>query len=502
MTERRTPNTERRTLNAVPDWVADAVFYQIFPDRFAKSERVPKPGSLEPWTAPPTRHGFKGGDLLGVVEHLDYLDSLGINAIYLNPIFSSASNHRYHAYDYLEVDPLLGGDAAFKELLNAAHERGMRIILDGVFNHASRGFWPFHHILENGPESPYVDWFFIKGWPLHAYSPRRKPNYEAWWDLHALPKLNVRHPEAREYLLGVAEHWSRLGIDGWRLDVPQEIDDAEFWRSFRRRVRAARPESYLVGEIWKEAPEWLAGDRFDALMNYPFSRTALGFCARQLSRRIRPGGHELRPLTAAAARDEMQHQLDCYDARVVRSQLNLLVSHDTERTLTIMGGDHTGVHLATLLQMTMPGAPCIYYGDEIGMEGNKDPDCRRAFPWDESTWHGPSLDLFRRAISLRKEHGVLRRGDFEFLYSEKKTLAFLRWDDAESLAVIINAGGRDCRLQIDADALKKNGPTGSDHRRAVELLSTSDQPSRLTFDSKGTLKVALPQRTGIVVKIG
>ena len=183
-----------------PAWVADAVFYQIFPDRFASSERVAKPGTLEPWDTPPTTYGFKGGDLLGIVDHLDYIAGLGVNALYLNPIFASASNHRYHTYDYYSVDPLLGGDAAFRELLDACHARGIRVVLDGVFNHSGRGFWPFHHVVENGAASPYVDWIFVDrqalaaGKSLRPYPGPRESGrlgYEAWWGLPALPKLNA-----------------------------------------------------------------------------------------------------------------------------------------------------------------------------------------------------------------------------------------------------------------------------------------------------------------------
>jgi cyclomaltodextrinase len=220
-----------------PAWLADAIVYQSFPDRFARSLRVHQPGHLEEWEAPPTRLGFKGGDLLGIAEHLDYLVDLGINTISLNPIFASAANHRYHTYDYRQVDPLLGGEGALRELLDAAHQRGLRVILDGVFNHASRGFWPFHHVMENGAASPYVDWFILNpdwlasGRPLRAYPDASTPQdiaadwalahaagheslstrgYRAWWDLPALPKLNTENPELREFLLGVAQHWTRF----------------------------------------------------------------------------------------------------------------------------------------------------------------------------------------------------------------------------------------------------------------------------------------------------
>ncbi len=261
-----------------PEWVRDAVFYQIFPDRFARSDRVPKPAHLEAWDSRPTVYGFKGGDLLGVVEHLDYLQDLGVTAIYFNPIFQSAANHRYHTHDYYQVDPILGGNAALRTLLDEAHGRGMRIVLDGVFNHASRGFFQFHHILENGRASPYIDWFRVNSNPLRPYhAPKGQHGYEAWWGLPALPKLNVDTPAVREFLWDVATYWIEFGIDGWRLDVPAEIDDDAFWHEFRRRVKGTNPDAYIVGEIWHEAQRWLQGDQFDAVMNYPVTKACLGY---------------------------------------------------------------------------------------------------------------------------------------------------------------------------------------------------------------------------------
>ena len=200
-----------------PDWVKDAVFYQIFPDRFNRSGRtqLPEGIKLKPWGTPPEEQGFQGGDLFGIIDKLDYLNDLGINAIYLNPIFSSASNHRYHTYNYFEVDPLLGGEPAFRELLDKAHGMDFHIVLDGVFNHTGRGFWPFHHILENGNNSPYVDWFTINEWPLQPYpNDMAVPhNYHSWWDDPALPKLNINNPAVREYIYQVARHWIEFGID-------------------------------------------------------------------------------------------------------------------------------------------------------------------------------------------------------------------------------------------------------------------------------------------------
>jgi cyclomaltodextrinase len=437
-----------------PDWVKHAVFYQIFPDRFARSSRLDRPRGIElkPWGSPPQEQGFQGGDLLGIVDKLDYLEELGITALYLNPIFASAANHRYHTYDYFQVDPLLGGNAALRELLDQAHARNIRVILDGVFNHASRGFWAFHHILENGPKSPYLDWFIVRGWPLRPYAstPKRPANYECWWKLPALPKFNIKNPGVRDYILKVARHWIEFGIDGWRLDVPEEIDDPEFWRQFRQVVKKANPEAYICGEIWRPAQEWLQGDRFDAVMNYPFSRAVLGFFgADTLKTDYKPGGFELKPLNAPAFADEIDRMHALYDWRVNQVQLNLLDSHDTARTLWIVAGDQSALRLCVLFQMTMPGAPCIYYGDEIGMNGAADPHCRAAFPWTEqSQWHSDLLTFYHRAIALRHRYLVLRIGTFQRLLARDGVYAFSRTLKQQHAVVIFNTNARATHLNL------------------------------------------------------
>ncbi|MEM9808853.1 MAG: glycoside hydrolase family 13 protein, partial [Cyanobacteria bacterium P01_D01_bin.56] len=267
-----------------PDWVKHAVFYQIFPDRFARTQRRPLPPAmdvpLETWEASPTLDGYKGGDLWGVAENLDYLQDLGINAIYFTPIFQSASNHRYHTHDYYQVDPMLGGNEAFADLLEAAHQRNIKVVLDGVFNHASRGFFFFNDILENGPSSPWLDWFRVEDWPLSAYDGAKPANYESWWDNRALPEFNHDNPQAREYIMQIAEYWLRQGIDGWRLDVPFEIKAKGFWQEFRERVKTVNPEAYIVGEVWTDARQWLDGTQFDGVMNYLFTGPALAFTAK------------------------------------------------------------------------------------------------------------------------------------------------------------------------------------------------------------------------------
>lgn len=480
-----------------PDWVKEAIFYQIFPDRFARSERVAKPANLEPWDSPPTVYGFKGGDLLGVLERLDYLQDLGITAIYFNPIFQSTANHRYHTHDYHQVDPILGGNAAFQALLEAAHAWGIRIVLDGVFNHASRGFFQFNHILENGPASPYLDWFIVRGFPLYAYSARRKPNYEAWFGLRALPKFNTDNPQVREFIMGVAEHWLRMGIDGWRLDVPLEIHTPGFWEEFRQRVKSVNPEAYIVAEIWEEAGPWLQGSHFDAVMNYVWNRACLGFFGQEaLDTSHRPGGFPIRPLTGVEFGREMERLLAACPWEVTQAQLNLLSSHDMPRFLTLVGGDKRRLRLAVLFQMTFPGAPCLYYGDEIGLEGAHDPDCRRAFPWDTVRWDRDLRDWFRRAIALRHTHLALRRGSFRSLYADATAYAFARWlgepesDPSQVLLVALNVGEAQARITLPVRGLVPDGLVLSDLLSGQSLMAAD-----------GQVALTLPSLSGVVLQV-
>jgi cyclomaltodextrinase len=489
---------------ATPDWVQDAVFYQILPDTFARSARVPKPIRLQPWKALPSTHGYKGGDLLGVAEHLDDLLDLGINALYLCPIFQSASNHRYHTYDYYHVDPMLGGNEAFRELLDSAHDRGMRIVLDGVFNHASRGFFQFNDILENGSQSAYADWFIIQdpSKPLNPYhyksmakgKSKWKTNYQCWWDLPALPEFNTDHPPVREFLWNVATHWIEFGIDGWRLDVPECIDDPSFWQEFRRRIKAINPDAYLVGEIWHPAQEWLAGDRFDAVMNYGFNRACQCFFGgAELDTSVRPGGFTLRPIKAKTFAKHVDEMLSMYEWPVTRVQLNLLGSHDTPRILSILGDDEQNLKLAFLFQMTFPGAPCIYYGDEVGMTSVPvaGHEGRATMSWDKSEWDTDLRDTVKRYIALRQAHPALRRGTMTPLYvnSKRNVYAFLRRWDHETMVVILNNGENYYKVRVPT-----NGELPDSTALADQL---GDRRYRIMEGRiRGTI---IPPRSGVVL---
>jgi glycosidase len=475
-----------------PAWVKDAVFYQIFPDRFAKSAALhaQKPHHIETWDSPPTHHGFKAGDLIGVVEHLDHLLELGVNAIYFCPIFQSTANHRYHTHDYFRVDPILGGDEAFKIMLDAAHARGLRVILDGVFNHASRGFYYFNHTLENGQDSPYLDWFTFTKFPLHAYDDGQQ-GYAAWWNLKALPKLNTYNPQVREYLMRVGEYWIEQGIDGWRLDVPEDIDDDSFWQEFRVRVKAKNPDAYIVGEIWHRADRWLQGDQFDAVMNYQFTRAALSYCIGK-----KHAVHELLSdsyghvtnADASAFAEMLEQVQQWYPPEITYAQMNLLDSHDTARFLSIAKNDKSALKLAWLAMFTYPGAPTIYYGDEIGMQGGRDPDCRRGMLWDKTKW---DLDLWETAqkyIALRKKYHALRRpGGYARLYAHGMVYVFARQLEGETVIVALNAGDTPVTVDLNVGALLPDG----------SVLHPEWRPHALTV-THGHISIRVPARDGTI----
>ncbi len=392
---------ETQGIGQFPSWAGEAIVYQVFPDRFRRSGRViaQRGLSLQPWGTDPAEQGFQGGDLYGVIDGLDHLQRLGVTCLYLTPVFSSAVNHRYHAYDYFEVDPLLGGNTALDALISAVHQRGMRLILDGVFNHCGRGFWAFHHVLENGERSPYLEWFHVQQWPLRPY-PRKGQvcGYSCWWNDPALPKFNHDHPAVRDFLLSVGKHWLERGIDGWRLDVPDEVP-AAFWVEFRRMVKEVNPEAWIVGEIWGDARPWLQGQHFDGVMNYRVGWSSLCWVAgSRLRRSYRNPMYPLRPLDTSELLKTWSETQGWYASEVNRSQLNLLDSHDVPRALNTLKGDVSALTLALLMLMLQPGATCLYYGTEVGLDGGGEPACREAMPWETPWPH----DLSGMILALTK----------------------------------------------------------------------------------------------------
>lgn len=414
---------------SVPDWISNAVFYQIFPDRFANGDFTNDPPNVLPWGTKPDLFHFMGGDLRGILAKLDYLVDLGINAIYLNPIFLATSTHRYNATDYFQIDAKLGTLDDFHEFIEAAHQRGIRIILDGVFNHCGRGFFAFNDVVENGAESPYTGWFHISKYPVQAYSPGPAINYQAWWGYKSLPKFNTNNPAVRKYIFDVAQYWLKQGADGWRLDVPNEIDDDTFWAEFREKVLEINPEAYLMGEIWDGNPRWVGADHFDGITHYPLRTTILDLLKGETN--------------AIEFAKQIQKMSQLYPPDNLYALYTLLGSHDTERLYTILEKNDAKTALAFLLQFAFPGVPSIYYGDEIGLEGGKDPDCRRAFPWDESQWNHELRRLIKKLIEIRKRSEALRLGSIQWLDPLENTngVGILRISQNGEILILINPTG-------------------------------------------------------------
>ena len=417
----------------VPEWVQDAVFYQIFPERFRNGDRGNDPPGTGPWGGAPTRENFFGGDLRGVIEKLDYVRDLGANALYLNPIFLAGTNHKYDTRNYFKIDLAFGDDAIFDELVREVHARGMRLILDGVFNHCGDGFGPFQDVLERGAASRYRDWFTPYAFPLVA-GPH--PNYATCGNCAYLPRLNTQNPEVEAFVQGVALFWLERGIDGWRLDVPYEIENG-FWARFREVVKARFPDAYLVAEEWRDPAALLQGDTFDGAMHYRLRDLGLDFIVKNA-------------LVAGAFGRALETLRERVPERVEKSMLTLLGSHDTARLLTECGGDVTSAKLLYTLLLTYPGAPLIYYGDENGMPGGNDPDCRRPMEWDEARWNRGLRDHVTRLLQLRAAHGELRRGDFRVLFAEDRLFAFSRSTPGHRSMVVLNNTyvSREIRLPV------------------------------------------------------
>lgn len=408
-----------------PSWVRDAVFYEIFPDRFFRAPESGRlPGALA-WSAAPTGKSVFGGNLAGILKKIDYLQALGVTAVYLTPVFSSSSNHKYNARDYMRIDEKFGDERTFATLVTACHARKMRIILDGVFNHTGTDFFAFEDLKRYGEHSRYRHWYHVKSFPIVS-SP--EPSYECWWDIGSLPQLNTSNPEVKEYLFSVTRYWMQFGIDGWRLDVPNEIAPA-FWIEWRRLVKSINPNAYIVGEIWHDASKWLQGDQFDSVMNYVLRDACVNLFAHHV-------------ISVSTFDRILAHQRETYPAGAVPSLLNLLGSHDTERFMTLCRGSRNAVQLAMLFLMTYPGAPMLYYGDEIGLRGGKDPACRGTMRWKAGEQNSALLQFVRDAVHLRRTHEVLRSGEFTTLIHDdrRNVYAYLRTSADRQALVVLNNG--------------------------------------------------------------
>ncbi len=452
-----------------PDWAKGAVIYQIFPDRFCKSGRTDLDGKLEPYTLHPSWHeevewkptadgqvlnnDFFGGNFRGITEKMDYIASLGATILYLNPISKSFSSHRYDTGDYKTPDPMLGTMADFQAMVRAAHDRGIRVILDGVYSHTGsdslyfnkRGSFPGKGAYQSA-DSPYYGWYNFHNWP---------DSYDAWWNFDTLPTVNKMHPDFIRYIItdedSVVAHWLRAGADGFRLDVADELPD-EFIKLLYNRVKEIKPDGYVIGEVWEDASnksaygrrrQYFTNGELDGVMNYPFRTAIIQFIRGWDS--------------GKGLRDAVMSILENYPAQVMPCVMNLLGSHDTPRILTALVDDFEGSReemsrrrlsrnqwevarerllSASFLQYTLPGSPSLYYGDEAGMEGCRDPFNRRPFPWGREDWELQAH--FQRLGQLRRDYAPLRLGDIQFFQAGDKHLGFTRSYQGQTLRIYCN----------------------------------------------------------------
>lgn len=428
------PYNHRADIPQVPQWVYDAVVYNIFPDSFATSRRSICQQSTQTQYHGQTVRGRLGGTLRGVAENVNYLKQLGVNCVYFNPIFAAGEYHKYDLLDYYHVDPCFGGDDAFRQMVDTLHREGIRVIVDGVFNHCGWYFFAFDDVVKHQEKSKYRDWFYRLEFPVERpKTPEMYPSYACFAYERMMPKLNTANPEVRDYFCAVGRYWvERFGIDGWRLDVASEVND-DFWRSFRKAVKDANPQALLIGEVWESAGHWLEGDMFDSTMNYDFRKHCALFFAEG-------------SIDAAEFSGRTANMLMRYRTQMVPAQLNLLDSHDVSRFLSLCGGDTARYRLAVLFMMTFPGMPTVFYGDELGMQGVAEEEYRGPMPW--SGGDQALADFFRRAIAMRKELSPLRRGDFRILSAREgsRVLLFRRQWKGESVTVGINAGDENAAL--------------------------------------------------------
>ena len=468
--------------HTIPDWVYGGVMYQIFPERFRNGNDEITPENAIPWESTPTRLDFHGGDLHGVTEKIDYIKDLGVNIIYLNPIFLSSSTHKYDAWDHFKVDDTFGGDEALKDLINEAHSRNMKVVLDCSLNHVHPRHFAFQDIVEKGEESEYKDWFTVFDYPVrflhrpHLYAntykvgwdgnseeyktylektfketkvpvevvdddgPIIEPTFKAWWGVPDMPKINFKNDGARQWALDVTEHWIKnFDIDGWRMDVAKELDFS-FWKDFRDVAYSAKKDILLISEIFGDTSQWLQGERFDGTMNYSFRETMTDYFATK-----RIDNKEFA--------NSLANLYSMYSFEALSSCQNLLSSHDVKRFLNRCGANTDGMFGAVFLQATFPGIAGIYYGDEIGLGGADDPQNREPFPWEsEDKWNKDLLKFTSELMSIKTSQPILRYGNFEMVTYDDNYVIFRRVLNDESLLCIVNRDLKNKDIELNTNA--------------------------------------------------
>lgn len=419
-------NLREEEMYLIPDWAEGKVVYQIFPNRFATTEQVPD----EVWYQTPMGHRENlKGNLRGIIQHLMHMKDLGIDVIYMTPIFRSDSMHKYDTIDYYEIDPSFGSTDDLRELVDRAHELGMRVILDGVFNHTSQKFFAFADIMEKGQESKYVDWYYIDGFPLKSKW-GEKPNFKTFGYFGGMPKLNLSNPEVAQYVTDVAVYWiQNCHIDGWRLDVGDEVSHY-FWKKFRQAVKTANPDALLIGEVWHYAQDFLEGDEWDTVMNYHFYEAVKDYVAKEC-------------ISASRFVEELSFMKGNIHSKVYPVLWNLIDSHDTERFLHSSGEKKEKLRLAAAFQLLLPGMPMMYYGDEYGMTGGPDPDCRRGMVWDEKYQDQAMFAWYQSLLKARHNYPSLTKGETMLAQGEdnQNLVKIVRNYQDETVTLIFHGAG-------------------------------------------------------------
>lgn len=424
------PYIRREDIHNPPKWANDIVMYHIFPDSFASGVRkIDGVKKVCEYKGTPSVSNL-GGTLKGVEENLEYLKEMGINCIYLNPIFAANSYHKYDTIDYFEIDPCFGTKGDFKRLVKACHERGIKVILDGVFNHCGPNFFAFQDVLEKGEASDCFDWFYHMPLPIQFCDP---PSYEAFAYVKEMPKLNTGNPEVVDYLCKVGTYWiEEADIDGWRLDVANEIN-YDFWRAFKKAVCAIKPDCFLIAEIWEDSNAWLQGDQFHSSMNYTFTYLCRDFFAT-------------RKMNANEFDEQIQKMIMRYPSKISLVQMNFLDSHDVPRFLSYCGGDVKRMRLAFFYLFMSVGIPSVFYGDECCMEGVTEPEYRAPMRWGEED---VAAD-FTKWIAIRKSYPALSRGDYRSVIvdAEHSIYGFARTYGKEKILIVMNNSDEDWAVDL------------------------------------------------------
>lgn len=405
----------------VPDWAKGAVVYQIFPDRFATDKKIDE----KKWYKSPMHNKDKlYGNLRGIINKIDYFKDLGIDILYLTPIFRSNSNHKYDTIDYYQIDPDFGTKEDLRELVSIAHDNNMRVILDGVFNHTSPNFFAFEDLVKNNEHSKYVNWYYPDSFPIKTTG---KPNFLTFGYYGGMPKLNCSNPEVRNYIYDIVTYWIReCDIDGWRLDAADEVAH-DFWKDLRKKIKSIKSDALIIGEIWHYTSSYLQGDEWDTIMNYNFRANVDNYFAKHI-------------ISASDFVNEFGFLRGTSHTRVHQLLWNLIDSHDTGRFLHCANEKKAALKLAVAVQMTTPGMPMIYYGDEVGLTGGQDPDCRRGMLWDENRQDKEIYNWYKKLIHIRKEHSCLTNGNVKYLeIDDNNDLIVMRaYNDTEELYIILH----------------------------------------------------------------